>query len=263
MRMSATMACVAVLTLWSAPAAAQANFTGTWKIDEAATKLPEKPQNYVIDGDRFACTSCTYPFSVKPDGQFHPITGHPYIDAMEVTLVDDHTVHLRTRKGDKLMLDETDTVQPDGTTLVERGTDMSAPNGTPVHFEDRLVRVGPAPKGHQAAGAWRAEKLGTAEAAALTFTLRVADGRMLYQTPTGEAIDAAIGGPPAPWKGDPGGAMAQVTMPSPATLHLVTLLAGKPVSEMDLQLSPDGAAIEAVMHNLRRGTVTRYHADRL
>jgi len=96
---------VFAVTLAATPAFAGSPFDGTWRMDPASAKLPDKPAVLALKDGVFACSSCAYPYSVAADGDLHPIAGSPYTDQMSVRIVDANTIesvqmlkgHLRNR----------------------------------------------------------------------------------------------------------------------------------------------------------------------
>jgi hypothetical protein len=91
----------------------QSPFDGTWRIDAAKSKFDQKPFTIYASQGWYHCVSCTPPFDVQADGQFHAIAGQPF-DSVSVTIVDPHTIRIVTKKGDKPIEDDTATVSADG-----------------------------------------------------------------------------------------------------------------------------------------------------
>ena len=101
----------------AAPALAESPFDGTWKIDLGASKLPEKPDVFLLKDGVYECRSCAPAFKVKADGAFHPVAGHPYYDAVSIKVVDPRTVVETDRKGAKTVVSSTNSVSADGRTV--------------------------------------------------------------------------------------------------------------------------------------------------
>jgi hypothetical protein len=108
----AIAACVAA----AAALAADAN-TGTWKLNEAKSKISAgAPKNqtvvYANVGDNIKVTVDGVDAAGKPthnewtgkfDGKDYPITGDPAADTRAYTKVDDHTLSLTQKKGGKVV----------------------------------------------------------------------------------------------------------------------------------------------------------------
>src|SRR5690606_33608590 len=75
--------------------------SGTWTVDLASLKFGGKPDEFGVNGGNYDCASCIPPLSVAADGEFHPVADRPYYDSMAVKVVDDQTVEIRRKKGDR------------------------------------------------------------------------------------------------------------------------------------------------------------------
>ena len=65
---------VAVALLIPAIASAQVSIDGTWKIDAATAKFPEKPDKYEIKDGRYTCSTCVPTY--RRQGGWHRPAGH-------------------------------------------------------------------------------------------------------------------------------------------------------------------------------------------
>src|SRR6266702_4029953 len=64
-------------------------FTGTWKLNEAKSKIaPNAPKNNEWTG--------------KFDGKDYPVTGNPNSDMRSYTKIDEHTLEFNVKKGGKI-----------------------------------------------------------------------------------------------------------------------------------------------------------------
>src|SRR5215472_2278138 len=93
---------------------AQSPFDGTWKVDMSKSKLPKKPDVYLLQNGMYECKSCVPPVKVKADGTSQPITGDPYRDALMVKVVDDKHVEFTSQKAGKDVSKSNRTVSDDG-----------------------------------------------------------------------------------------------------------------------------------------------------
>jgi len=112
---------------------------GTWKLNEAKSKLaPGAPKNstvvYEAAGDNVKITVEGTDSEGKPthnewtgkfDGKDYPVTGDPNSDARAYTKVDDHTLEFTVKKGDKVTTTGRVVVSADGKsrTVTTSGTD--------------------------------------------------------------------------------------------------------------------------------------------
>ncbi len=184
---------------------AQSPFDGTWKIDLNKAKFPKKPDEYLLKDGMYECKTCKPEIKIKSDGQFQPVSGHPYFDKMMVKVVDDKHVESATTKDGKDAGKETRTVSDDGNTMTTAWTYYLNPTGGPVSGTDTQTRVGKAPAGANAiSGSWHEEKSDVAQADALIFSFKGGGDSLSMTTPTGQSYTAKLDGKDAPYVGDPG-----------------------------------------------------------
>src|SRR5271169_1630691 len=168
-----------LLLLMPVLAWAQSPFDGTWKVDLSKTKLPKKPDEYLLKDGMYECKTCKPEVKIKADGQYQPVSGHPYYDKMMVKVVDDKHVDTASTKDGKDMEKESRTVSDDGNTMTVAWTYYGNPTGGPITGTDTMTRVGKAPSGANASsGSWRDEKSDVATADALLVTYKT-DGDSL------------------------------------------------------------------------------------
>jgi hypothetical protein len=119
--------------------AANEGMMGTWKLDEAKSKLAAgAPKNntvtyeaagdnikVTIDGVAPDGTPMHSEWTGKFDGKDYPSTGNPNEDMRSVKQIDDHTLHVTSKKGGKVVLVAHVVVAPDGKTrtVTVTGTD--------------------------------------------------------------------------------------------------------------------------------------------
>jgi hypothetical protein len=112
---------------------------GTWKLNEAKSKFaPGVTKNNTVAieaaGDNVKVTVDGTDSSGKPthnewtgkfDGNDYPVTGDPTSDTRSVKKVDDHTLELTVKKGDKVTITGRIVVSDDGKsrTVTTSGTD--------------------------------------------------------------------------------------------------------------------------------------------
>lgn len=258
-----TLIAATVLALLVAPAAvlAQSAFDGTWKIDTSKVQAPRKPFTNVLENGVYRCASCTPPYSVKADGQFHPVKGDPDFDMEAIHIVDARTVRYTDKKDGKVSAKGTVTVSPDGRTLTQDFTEIHA--GGSVTGTLTAMRVGKAPAGaHATSGSWRIQGYSDVSDNLLTTHLRVDGNTLQMHRGDGESFDAPMDGRDAPYQGSDTITSVAVTKAGPRELKLLFKYQGKPVSRQTMTVSPDGQVMHVVSHNLKRDTTMRYVADK-
>ena len=253
--MKKTAAILLVSAFAAGPAFAQAGFTGTWKADLKSVQTPQKPDVFMIKDGVYTCSSCVPAVSVKADGAFHPVTGHPYYDGLAVKVVDARTVEYADRLKGKDVGHGTNTVSADGRTLTFAFTDTSSPNGQVVTGQGTEHRVGPAAAGaHAYSGSWRTDKYDNVSDAGLLISFKLVGDTLEMTTPTGQSYEAKIGGPAVAIQGDPAATMASVRRLGPATLQETDTRAGKPVAVVTMTLNRDGRTMDVVMEDKVQAT---------
>jgi hypothetical protein len=114
---------------------------GTWKLNEAKSKLaPGTPKNhtvvYAAAGDNIKGTidgvdgqgkAAHNEWTGKFDGKDYPVTGDPSSDTRAIKQIDDHTAELTVKKGGKVTLTGKAVVSADGKTrtVTISGTDAA------------------------------------------------------------------------------------------------------------------------------------------
>ena len=112
---------------------------GTWKLNEAKSKIAAgAPKNntvvyeaagdsikITIDGNAPDGTATHSEWTGKFDGKDYPSTGSPNEDMRSVKQIDDHTLHVTSKKGGKVVLTAHVVVAADGKsrTLTASGMD--------------------------------------------------------------------------------------------------------------------------------------------
>ncbi len=101
---------------------------GTWKLNEAKSKIAAgTPKNstvvyeaagdsikVTIDGNAPDGTATHSEWTGKFDGKDYPSTGNPNEDMRSVKQIDDHTLHVTSKKGGKVVLTAHVVVAADG-----------------------------------------------------------------------------------------------------------------------------------------------------
>ena len=252
---------LALLLLSPALLFAQSPFDGTWMTKLDTAQLPKKPDSYLLDKDMYECSDCTPKYKVKADGTDQKVAGHPYYDTVAIKVVDDHTIEITEKKGDKTVGKDTDTVSSDGNTLISKFADMSEEK--PVTGEVTSTRVSKGPAGsHAVSGSWRLDKVNSISDNGLTVTYQgTADG-MKMSDPNGESYDAKFDGKDYPIQGDPGHTMVSLKRIGNDTIEETDKRDGKVVGVSKMTVSADGKWITVEYTNKQRGTTTTYKMEK-
>lgn len=253
---------VAVALLMPALAAAQVSIDGTWKIDVASAKFPEKPDKNVLKDGRYTCSTCVPVIDVKADGKDQPVIGSKYFNTIAVTIVDDNSVRFTSKKDGKVVQEGLTTVSSDGTTVTEEFTGFP-PAGEPVKGKVVSQRVDKGPAGsHATSGSWRTTKAAEFSDSGLTVTFKTTPNGLSMSAPTGETYDAKFDGKDYPIKGDPGGSLVSVKRIDDRTIEETTKRDNKVVRVARMTLSPDGQTLNFVSDDKERGSTMTFAAKK-
>ena len=239
---------------------AQSPFDGTWKVDLSKTKLPKKPDVFLLQNGTYECKSCNPPVNVKADGTFQAISGDPYRDMLMVKAVDDKHVEMASQKSGKDVSKATRTVSDDGNSMTIAWTYYGNPTGGPVSGTDHMKRVAKGPAGANAiSGSWRDEKADVATADALTFSFKSGGDSLSYSTPTGQSYTAKVDGTDAPYAGDPGTTSVSLKRIGDS-IEETDKRDGKVMSVAKLTVAADGKTMTIDVDDKLNGTKSTYVA---
>jgi hypothetical protein len=128
-------------------------FLGTWKLNEAKSKLAAGTAKnstvvYSVMGDNMMVTIDGTDAAGKPthtewmgkfDGKDYPVTGDSTSDARSVKKIDDHTLTFSVKKGAKVLFTGTIVLSADGKsrTVTTEGTDSSGKKVTATAVYDK------------------------------------------------------------------------------------------------------------------------------
>lgn len=249
----------ALAILASTPVLAQ-SVDGTWKADVNSAQAPKKPEVYLIKGGSYSCKTCTPAFTVKADGQYHPVTGSPYFDQVAIQLSGNGYTETDSKKG-KVIATTTTSLSADAKTATIMFSDSSS-STTPVKGTviARKVEAGPAGS-HPASGSWQTLAYSGITDNGLTVTYKTSGDTLTMSTPSGQGYTAKLGGPAAPYKGDPGTETISVKL-SGKSLVETGLRGGKVIYVVTSTPSADGKSISVVSENKLKGTSMTYSAKK-
>ena len=179
---------------------------------------------------------------------------------MAVKVVDDQTIEIRSKKGDREVSVVTSQVSADGNTLTTRFNNMST-EGAPVQGTSTSTRVGPAAAGaHATSGQWKADKIGEYTEEALDMSFQI-EGDTVTSTSQGQTYVAKLGGPAVAIDGDTGGTMVKVEQEG-GSLKETYIRDGKDVGIAIITPNPDGTTFSYNSNDPRDGTTTTFTANK-
>lgn len=242
---------------------AQSPLDGTWKADLSKTQLPKKPDAFLLQNGMYQCKTCVPPFEIKADGQDQKVTGHPYFDSVNITVVDEHTVTETDKKDGKTVATLKTVVAPDGKTATFEFSDSTATSGDPVTGSGEMTRVVAGPAGsHAISGSWRTSKMNSVSDNGLTISYKV-DGDTLNMTsPTGLSYSAKLDGTDAPFKGDPGTTSVSVKRMGKNSFEETDKRNGKAISVARLSVAADGKTLNVTVTDKLHGTTAHFVAEK-
>ncbi len=243
MRTTMMLAAVAALSI-TTPAIAGDPIDGTWVVDVKAITQTGKPDGFLLKDGKFTCSTCTPPYAVAADGQFHAVKDRPYWDETAIRIVDDRTVAFSYKKAGKVIATSTETVTADGSTLASVSNNTNNGNGAPIDVTSSSKRVGsPVAGAHLVSGEWQVAPPTTVSDAATRMTMKVDGDTFMLTSPLGETLRAKIGGDYATVVGDPGKTMTKVERVGPAAMKLTDMRMGKITSVSTYTVTDDGKTL--------------------
>jgi hypothetical protein len=153
MKARAIVTTLALCLVGAAFCLAADGFLGTWKLNEAKSKLaPGTAKNstvvysamgdqtmVTIDGTDAAGKATHTEWMGKLDGKDYPVTGDSTSDARSVKKVDDHNLTFAVKKGGKVLFTGTIVLSADGKTrtVTTEGTDAAGKKITAIAVYDK------------------------------------------------------------------------------------------------------------------------------
>ena len=196
---SGALLCMTALGI-TAASVAQSPFDGTWKTNMAQAKFSPKPNVFYTSQGWYHCVSCSPTFDAKADGTDQAVSGMPY-DTISVKEVDANTLAVVTKKGGKVVGEQTRSVSADGKQLTVKTTSHPMNSDQTVTTEASAKRVGLKPSGvHATSGEWAISKVTQSDNGLLT-TYKTNGDELTMTSPTGESYTAKFDGQDYPVKG--------------------------------------------------------------
>ena len=240
---------------------AQSPFDGTWMTKLDTAQFPTKPQVFALNKGMYECMTCVPKIAVKADGNDQKVTGHPYYNTIAARVVDASSVEIIRKKDGKTMFTESDTVSPDGNTLMSKSTDNT--ENQPVSGDATMTRVSKGPAGsHAVSGSWRMAKVTDVTSIGLKVTYQgTADGMKMSDL-NGQSYDAKFDGKFVPVNGDPAHATVALKRINANTIEETDQVDGKITGVSRMTVAPDGKSINVEFTDKLQGTTTKYTMEK-
>lgn len=238
--MKKRLLCACALTLAAVPCfAAGPSWDGTWKLNEAKSKMTGSTVTISQNGGMYTVDSGTFKFSFACDGKDY----HLLPDRTVACTGSGNSYTLVWKVNGKVLSTTKRTISADGKTLtdVDKGT---RPDGTAYTDHETDVRVG---EGSGMAGTWKSTAV--KNSAPSVFILKVNGDVLHFENPGYKDVsDAKLDGTPAAIKGPtaPAGLMVSNKYDGPNKVLTVVTLNGKELGRDVMTLSADGKTITDV-----------------
>jgi hypothetical protein len=238
---------------------AQTPFDGVWVADIQKAQLAQKPAVYLLENGVYECSTCVPRIKCNADGKDHHLAGSPYFSTINIRVIDDHTLELTEKQGDRVVYSETDKVSPDGATLTAQIVDSAGFDGSPINAQQTFSRTAPAsPGASPISGSWQVQKITVDSANGSTVTYHSIKDGLKASTPDGEGYEAKFDGRDYVIKGDPARASVCLRKINDHTIEETDKLEGTAHYKVLMTVSADGNSMKVVENDLERGTETTY-----
>ena len=247
-----------VFMLTPVAALAATPFDGSW-VYRAGSLHMDKPEVLSLDQNEYRCESCVPRVSVKPDGQFHKVSGHGY-DSVSARIIDPRTLEVTERNGEKVVLRQTLTASPDGSKLKMHQTDESGEKPESVDATlDRSAGSQPQQGKHPVSGLWVITSLQVPTDIPITLRMTHDDFDWSWN---GQHYDAKFDGKPVPLEGDPSHLMVTVKRLGPREVEETDSRNGEAVFRTDYSISPDDKSMKVTESDPRTTGKQWYTRDK-
>jgi hypothetical protein len=240
---------------------AQAAIDGVWKTDPKSFTSPNKPSQYLLKDGVYRCDSCAPKITVAADGLDQPVRANPYLDAMSVKILDEHTVEITTRSHGKILATGKITVSPDGKTMMREFRYIEA-NGSSSTSIEKYTRIGAvmAKGAHAMTGSWKFANYEWYSDETATF--KTASGTLSMNGSDGMSYDAPLDGTRVPVKNSPGADSVSVKSKGSNTWEETSYRQGKVIWVSVMTVSPDGEKMKVTYEDKERNARGTYSMTR-
>ena len=239
----------------------QSAFDGTWRLNTQSAQFKGNEKFSLQDG-MWQCDTCVPKIAVKADGKDQNVSESPYYDAINVREVDDHTVEITNKRGEKVSGTAKMTASDDGKTLTTEWSFVSQ-TGQQGSGKYNSARVGDAPAGaNKVSGTWHPEKIEGVSENVSMFTYKVTGDGMSMSDPVGDSYTANFDGKDYPYKGDPGTTSVSLKKIDANTIEETDKRNGKVISVAHMTIGPDGKTMKITVEDKLRDTTSNWTADK-
>lgn len=230
---------------------AQSRFDGTWEMRMETIELSGPPEEYLLKDGMYHCLTCAPRVDIKADGTDEKVTGHPYFDTLSVQVVDANSVRFVSKKDGKSTFTATETVSPDGKTMIEEFSET--PTLQRVTGHANFIRVSSGPAGsHPLSGSWRMQTIRNVSSSGPTTTYQsTKDG--LKGSAGGRSFDAKFDGKDYPLIGDPAHSTVSLRRVNEDTIEQTDKQGGRVIRVSRMTVSKDGKSMKVEVHSKERG----------
>lgn len=253
---------IILLLLAPSVALAQNRFDGAWEMKMDTIELSGPPEEYLLKDGMYHCLTCVPKVDVKADGTDQRVAGHAYFDTLSVRVVDANSVEFLSKKNSKPTFRATETVSPDGKTMVEELSETPVTQRVTGHAT--FVRVSSGPAGsHALSGSWQMRTIRNASSTGPTTTYHsTKDG--LKGSAGATSFDAKFDGKDYPLIGDPAHGTVSLRRIDENTIEETDKQDGKVIRVTRMTVSKDGKSmqVESIGKQRSGDTTMTYTAER-
>jgi hypothetical protein len=214
-------------------------------------ELSGPPEEYLVKEGTYHCFTCAPKVDIKADGKDQKVTGHPYFDTLSVQVVDANSVQFVSKKDGKPTFTATETVSPDGNTMIEEFSEAPALQRVTGHASFTRVSRGPADS-HPLSGSWRMRTIRNVSSSGPTTTYQsTKDG--LKGSAGNTSFDAKFDRKDYPLIGDPGHGTVSLRRVDEDTIEQTDKQDGRVVRMTRMTVSKDGKSMKVEVHSKERG----------
>lgn len=230
---------------------AQSRFDGTWEMKMETIQLSGPPEEYLLQGGMYHCLTCVPKVDVKANGADQKVTGHPYFDTISVRILDASSVEFLNKKDAKPTFMATETVSPDGKTMVEEFSEP--PTSQKVTGHATFIRVSSGPPGsHALSGSWEMRTIrNVGSVGPTTIYQSTKDG--LKESTGSTSFDAKFDGRDYPVIGDPAKGTVSLKRIDENTIEETDKQDGKVIRVTRMTVSRDGKSMKVESTSTQRG----------
>jgi hypothetical protein len=256
----------AVVVLGAISALGQSAFNGTWRANNQSMEYQGSNQ-YSLQNGIWRCDTCVPKIAIKADGRDHRVNsslyyGAPYADMERVREVNDHSVEITDKIGEKVVATNKLTTSDDGKTLTTDWKHISE-NGKESGGKFDSDRVGGVPAGaNKVSGAWRPVITNTSEDV-ITVTYKVTEDGVAMSDPTGDSFTARFDGKEYPYKGDPGITGVSLKKIDENTIEETDIHNGNVITVARMTVDRDGKMMKVTVEDKLRKARISWTADKL